>query len=329
MGVTYQEVVENELLSDEVIADIPETCECGGLIEFTDTLRQIYCTNPRCAYKIASRLETMAKALNVDGFGEANCIEICKTFKLISPYQVFLLEKKVKEGQTCNVATFEKKITDICNLEIRKKRLWEVVQLGGLPGIDTIAYKLFSGYNSIEEAYNDFEYGEVPFIAEKLGVKNYESGVLAVNVYNTLMEYKQELLFAEKQFIIQRNAGISINIAITHKVHGFKNKPAFIEYLNNRYNGVINAVWAKSVTHEVDILVADGDTSSNKYVTATDYNNKHIEKLIESGDYEENKIGQFEKETDLHPYGEAIMIGTGAEVISRLDRYYMNNKESM
>ena len=76
MGISLEEVIENQLISEDVLNVIPHTCGCGAPIEFTDSLRQIYCTNPRCYYKVASRLEAMAKKLRgpngecCDGWGE-------------------------------------------------------------------------------------------------------------------------------------------------------------------------------------------------------------------------------------------------------------------
>ena len=52
MGVTLEEVRENGLISEGVLNCLPEKCVCGAPIEFTDSLKQIYCSNPRCYYKI-------------------------------------------------------------------------------------------------------------------------------------------------------------------------------------------------------------------------------------------------------------------------------------
>jgi len=276
MGITYQEVVNNRLLSDEVIDCIPERCDCGAPIEFTNSLRQIYCTNQWCHHKIASRLESMAKAMKADGWGESTALAIVKEFKLKSPYQVFLLEGRT----TSIVPAFDKKIANICDYEKRKVKLWELVKLAGIPNIETIAYKIFDGYNSIAEAYNDIEKGQVPYIADKLGIKSNESSVMAVNVYNTLLKYKEELLFGETQFNVYKAEGKTLKIAITGAVHGFTSKSDYIKYINERYRGKINAVLVNSVTMETDVLVADGDTSSNKFKTAYKINQKYGEKIF-------------------------------------------------
>lgn len=322
MGISLAEVIENELVSADVLEYIPKTCECGAPIEFTESLRQIYCSNPRCTYKIAARLEAMAKAMKADGWGESTCVQVCKEFKLISPYQVFLLPNAIAGGATSSVSAFEKKVNSICNPELRRVELWEVVKLAGIPSIATIAYKIFNGYNSIAEAFVDIENGQVPFIANKLGLKRSETTVMAVSVYNTLMEYKDELLFGEKQFEIYKPTGETLYMAITGGVNGFRNKSEFISYINTKYEGKINAMLMNSVTSQVEILVADGDTNSNKFKTATRLNMKHVDSLLKSGKYTHADLEEFRNPKDLHPVGEKIFIGTSDEVLERLERAY-------
>lgn len=322
MGVTLSEVVENELLSSDVLECIPHTCVCGSPIEFTDSIRQIYCSNPRCFYKIAARLEAMAKTMKADGWGESTCITVCQEFKLVSPYQVFLLQKAVEGGQTSSVSAFKKKVDSICNPELRKVELWEVVRLAGIPSIETIAYKIFNGYDSLTEAFEDITSGQVPFIAEKLGLKNADGSVMAVNVYNTLIQYKDELLFGETQFDIYKPTGQTLYIAITGGVAGFRNKSEFIDYIKARYDGKVNPMLMNSVTSEVDILVADGDTASNKYKTAIRLNTKYVEKGLTTGEFNESTIGTFKSEKDLHPIGEKLFITDSQSIFSRLDKVF-------
>lgn len=322
MGVTLQEVIDNKLLSDEVINCIPETCVCGAPIEFTDSLRQIYCSNPRCFYKVASRLESMAKTMKADGWGESTCKTVCQEFKFISPYQVFLLDKVIENGGTSSVPAFQKKVSSICDKDKRKVELWEVVRLAGIPSIETIAYKIFNGYDSLTDAFNDIEKGQVPFIAEKLGLKNSDGSVMAVNIYNTLMRYKDELLFGETQFEIYKPTGQTMYIAITGGVNGFRNKSEFVNYIKARYNGKLNPMLVNSVSHQVDILIADNDTNSNKFKTATRLNTKYLENGLETGLFQPEDIGKFKSEKDLHPIGEKVFITDSQSVFERLDRVY-------
>lgn len=320
MGISYKEVEENNLLDNDILKYIPRKCECGADVEFTDSLRQIYCTNPRCFYKIAARLESMAKKMKADGWGESTCITVVKEFNMVSPYQVFLLEKEIEKGRTSSVAAFDKKVANICDRKKRRVRLWEVVSLGGIPNIETIAYKIFDGYNSLKEAYGDIEKYQVPFIAERLGIKSAEGSVMAATVYKTLIEYKDELLFGETQFDIIKQTGITLKIAITGGVNNFRNKAEFIKYLNLRYEGKLNAILLNSVTWETDVLVADGGTTSNKYRNAIKINKKYIEKGLEEGLFKEDEIGSLKNERDIHRVGEKILITTSKGLMDKLDK---------
>ena len=328
MGISLREVIDNQLISEDVLNVIPHTCSCGAEIEFTDSLRQIYCSNPRCTYKVAARLEAMAKKLRgpngecCDGWGESTCVTVCQEYKIISPYQVFQLEKLVEQGCGSSVAAFEKKVASICNPELRKVELWKVVELAGIPSIESIAYKIFGGYHSFAEAFADIEAGQVPFIANKLGIKNGETSVMAVNVYNTLIEYKEEILYGEKQFEIYEPTGKTLYMCITGGVAGFRNKSEFVQFINKRYGGKVNAMLMNSVTKQVEILVADGDTGSNKYKTATRLNAQFLEKELSSGNIGANEIGTYKNDKDLHAVGEMILIGDSHEILERLDKVF-------
>lgn len=325
MSLDRETVFEHGLIDENVLAEIPETCECGGEIMFTDTVRQIFCSNPHCTYKVAARLEKMAKMMQADGWGESACQQICRQYKMISPFQVFLLENRADIVNT-GVAGINKKVENICDRGKRSIYLWELVKYAGIPNIEQTAYKIFTGYPTIEDAYKDIEAGQVIFVAEKLGIKNKESAVMALEIYNNLMAYKDELVFGESQFDIKKESGSKLKIAITGGVFGFNNKSDFIKFINKRYNGELNAMLASSVSSSVDILVADGDTSSNKFNSALKINQKYIDKGISDGTINPADIGKFKNERDLHPIGEAIMIGEHDKVIERLDRVFGYSK---
>ena len=265
MAIALADVVENGLLDDDILQCIPHYCpSCGAEIEFSDSLRQISCPSRFCTDKIAARLEAMAKAMKVDGWGEATCRAVCEHFKLKSPYQVFLLGSKLWYG----VATFNEKVNNFITSPKREAELWEVVKYGGIPSIETTAYKIFGGYSDMESAYADIEKYQVPFVADKLGLRNNDGGVMAVRVYNTLMEYKDELLFAVTQFTVASKGGTPVNVAITGGVVGYVNKAEYIDKLNRQFAGKLNIMLMSSVTANVSFLVADHDTSSNKYMKA-------------------------------------------------------------
>lgn len=279
MGFTYSEVLENGLLDKDVLAYVPRVCDgeygCGSELEFNDNLTQVYCPNRFCPHKIASRLEAMAKEMKADGWGISTCLDIVRAGKLISPAQIFLLENSNIDGRQFGIAALDKKMQSICDRSKRKVQLWQVVKLLNIPGLSMNSMKIFDGYNSMEEAYKDIESKQVLFIMERLGISSLnDSSSMATNIYYTLIEYKDEILFAEKQFDVFKPTGDILKIAITGGVFGYTNKSEFIRHLNEIGEGCFTASLMNTVSSSIDILVADGDTSSRKYRTACAVNDK-------------------------------------------------------
>lgn len=297
----YEQGFLDERLVEEIKDTYPELkCECGEDLKVTETLARLYCDNRFCPARIADRLENMAKAMKVDDWGVATCKKVVVEFNLKSPYQVFMLEGKVFSG----VSVFEKKIQAFLNSPNRKAELWQIVQYGKLPGIDGSAYKIFDGYKSMEDAYNDIEKYQVPLIAEKLGHKN-DAGILSVAIYNTLIEYKDELLMGEEQFELIKKEGEKFQVAITGSLDGFTNKGEFVDYLNERYKGRVNVILSNTVTRNTKALVCDGESSTGKYKKA---------KKIQDKVLEENP--------DAVPGDDMILIVDNGELVEYLDGVY-------
>lgn len=268
--ITIQDAEDLELISEDVIRELPRKCECGHDLVLTDNLVQLYCPNRSCFLKIGARLEEMAKMIGADGWGSSTCIEVCKQFDLKSPVDIF--DDDLILAYPDGVSAWDKKMDNIRVALDKKWELYEVVQLLRLKGIGTIANKLFRGYNSIEEAYYDFESGKATLIAERLGIGKGDESVLAVNVYNTLMESKDELLKAEKIFNIKKSSEKQIKIAITGGVEGFKSKNKFIERLNELSEDNVTYFLNGTVTQDTEMLICDeGESNSNKYRKAQSY----------------------------------------------------------
>lgn len=255
--ISYQDVIDNELIDDEILEYIPRHCECGGEIEFTESLKQIACNNPKCYFKVASRLENMCKSLKVDGFGESSCIKICRDLKMISPFQALLIGNRTVDG----VSSFKSKIDNLISELKKPMELWEMVALCNIPGIDSISYKLFGKYSSIEDAYRDFEKYQVPYVASLLGNSG---GVMSANIYNMLMQYKAELQFAESECNIKKLNVPKISIAISETPTGFGTKASYVARLNEILNGKASILLSNTVTKEISYLVCSPTTNTGK-----------------------------------------------------------------
>lgn len=285
--ISYQDVIDNELIDDEILEYIPRHCECGGEIEFTESLKQIACNNPKCFYKVASRLESMCKSLKVDGFGESSCIKICRDLKMISPFQALLIGNRTVDG----VSSFKSKIDNLISELKKPMELWEMVALCNIPGIDSISYKLFGKYSSIEDAYKDFEKYQVPYIASLLGNSG---GVMSANIYNMLMQYKAELQFAESECNIKKLNIPKISIAISETPSGFGTKASYVARLNEILNGKASILLSNTVTKEISYLVCSPTTNTGKVKKANSLisNGANI-KIVDSQELIDILINKF------------------------------------
>ena len=285
--ISYQDVIDNELIDDDILKYIPRHCECGGEIEFTESLKQIACNNTKCYFKVASRLENMCKSLKVDGFGESSCIKICRDLKMISPFQALLIGNRTVDG----VSSFKSKIDNLISELKKPMELWEMVALCNIPGIDSISYKLFGKYSSIEDAYKDFERYQVPYIASLLGNSG---GVMSANIYNVLMQYKAELQFAESECNIKKLNVPKISIAISETPSGFGTKASYVARLNEILNGKASILLSNTVTKEISYLVCSPTTNTGKVKKANSLisNGANI-KIVDSQELIDILINKF------------------------------------
>lgn len=285
--ISYQDVIDNELIDDEILEYIPRHCECGGEIEFTESLKQIACNNPKCYFKVASRLENMCKSLKVDGFGESSCVKMCRDLKMISPFQALLIGNRTVDG----VSSFKSKIDNLISELKKPMELWEMVALCNIPGIDSISYKLFGKYSSIEDAYKDFEKYQVPYVASLLGNSG---GVMSANIYNMLMQYKAELQFAESECNIKKLNVPKISIAISETPTGFGTKASYVARLNEILNGKASILLSNTVTKEISYLVCSPTTNTGKVKKANSLisNGANI-KIVDSQELIDILINKF------------------------------------
>lgn len=267
------EAYESGLISEELMEILPGEgkCEyCGEELSVSDNLTQLFCSNPYCSSKIASRMEFMCKALDIDDWGEASCLKVVEDFHLKSPYAAFNLVKVL--GKEYNgISAFEKKVEQLNNSRKQAIPFWKVVQIAAIPGIDTIAFKLMNEYNSADEFYRDLEKYQVALVCKKINISN-ESKVMAVRIYNTLLEYKSEIEYGEKFFNIKKATGKILTIAITGEVYGYNSKSEYIDELNARFGDKLTIYMSNTLTKSSYALICDReDSNTRKAIKAAEY----------------------------------------------------------
>lgn len=189
--ITREEVEKRSLILPEVLANIPERCECGGAVGFSSDLREVVCINPKCFYKTAERLGGMAEALGVTGFDKWTCIRICKEFKLESPFMAFLVESKDKG--------LNDKIIALKESRSRECSLVEMAEYSGISVIADNAETLFRKVESIEQFYGGI-------IGERVR-ECCRGGVGLSEISVALQDNKEELMLGERVFRIRGRHG--------------------------------------------------------------------------------------------------------------------------
>ena len=118
-----------------------------------------------------------------------------KTFNITNPLNIFCYEPNEDGtmGDGISLETSNKIVNQF--LEKRKFTLSEYVKIANLPFLQTSTTAIFGDYDSLEDAYKDIESGGVDFIAKKLSIaKSDNISIRALRVYDTLMQFKNDLL---------------------------------------------------------------------------------------------------------------------------------------
>ena len=145
-------------------------------------------------------------------------------------------------------------------------------------------------------------------------------------VYNEILKYKEELMFAETQLNIVKHKSDPIRIAISGGLHEYINRTDFLTMLNNRYYEYTTFVLDSIVTDKTKMLVASYDKTSTKYRTAKKINEKHISQCIHDEVFDLDDIGKFNKSDDLLAIGEKIAIVNEEELLKRLNKTFHCSK---
>lgn len=323
--LNLKEIIDNELLESNFINLLPIKCECGSDIEFTESLTEIKCTNKICPYNISKRLYDMLNNLGLTYWSEQDCIDLVIEHNFTTPFQILLIKQLYDNNIQVNLENLDRRVNDIENIKNREIELWKIVEIANIRYISTLANKLFSSYDDFESAYEDIDRGQISFISDKLGIMTNESTAIAIKVYNDLLNYREELMFAETQFNIRKHKSNPIRIAIAGNVPGYLNKTSFIKMLNNLYYEFTTFVLDSTISKNTNILIADMNKST-KYRTAVRINEEYISQGIHDGEFSLDEVDKFRKVTDLTKIGEKIAICNEKELLNRLDKHFNTSK---
>lgn len=244
----------------EFINLLPAVCpDCGSDMQISDTLRELSCTNLYCWGKASQRMVSFLQDIGVKNMGESRCIDVINTFNVTNPF--FLFHYNLDEYETIGNMS-EEFCQDIIDqmYEHNSMMLWEYVKYANLPYLRDSARNIFSDYNDLEVFYDDLEDEGIDLIQTKLGIKNTENEVStrALNIYTTLIQYKDELFeYIDDVNIIKPNR--TFNICISTSVGGnYSSKADFVNKMNTAYADKCHINFLSSVTKDVDYVIWSG-----------------------------------------------------------------------
>lgn len=263
----------------DFLACLPTVCDsCGGPTEITETLTILRCANPRCIEKSVQRLVALLADLGVKGMGESKARNFLETFGLTNPYAIFMYEPSdgpIHEGCSMDVSyTLFDQIS-----AHRGMLLWEYVKIGNLPGIRDSARKLFAEYDSLDEFYDDLEAGGIAFVQERLSIKGKAESdsffseddvvsIKAVDVYNTLLFFKDDLFEALDFVDIKQLDTPVINICISTAVGApFTSKQDFVSQMNSSFEHKVHLNFLGSVSQDCQFLIWSKEGAPTNKVT--------------------------------------------------------------
>lgn len=271
---------------------LPKVCfedNCGYPMEMSEVLTQLHCSNPRCPSKIIQRLSAITKQLGVKDFGEARIRSFIEYTGIDNPLLIFAYSPE-DDGSLSEDISYE--LSEKIYSQFSKKKsmtLAEYVRLANLPFIQTSSSVIFGGYDDIYEAYNEIEKGGIEYIQSKLSIEKSDISVRAMNIYDSLMTFKEDLLEAiDCVDIIKVNTdeSISFKAVVSDEVgSGFSTKAEFYSVCNS-LDDSMHIEFLSSVNKSIDYLIwagADGSPAryTNKVKKVQEYNAKHAEHIAQ------------------------------------------------
>lgn len=317
MSIGFDEALNNEIISPVLIKSIQPKCKCGAHLVFSDSLRSVYCSNEKCIYNVIKRVNFLNKKLELNIY-DIDIENIVKKLKLTTPYQILMLDEAIKCGSIteADIHNSSNVVQNISMIKQKEYPLYEIVELSGIISIQNTAKAIFDGFDSVTEAYNEIDRGQLSFISERLGLSTTEASTLGVEIYNQLIKIMEELLFAEMQLKVKKYSDYKLNIAFCDNIIPFLNKREYIEYINSLSRYKFNYV--SSISTYTDILIRNSSDNNSKSRAARIINDKFIANSVNSGELNLSDIGIF-RDGEVKPIGNTIYICKSDELIHRLN----------
>lgn len=262
----------NPDLPQEFLDELPVKCpECGVVYMINETLTAVTCGNARCSDKVAMRVKDICTKLNILQFGESRIRNFIETYDVTNPMDIFDLHQVGSIGNDVGEEVSANIIAQIEDIRLNRKwRLWEAVAVQALPGIQTSANAMFSGYDTIDEFYDALDAGGLDWVKSRLGIVG-DTVVRALNVYQTLLEYRDDIIEGVNYLDTTWETEIQdVTICVSDSAGaGFKSKQDFYNKCKSEYGDRFHFNFAGSVSRKsTEVLIWGGaDGSGGRYTS--------------------------------------------------------------
>jgi len=315
MSMSFEEALNNNIISQSTYDMIPKACRCGSPLLFSDSLRELRCSNPKCREALAIRLKHFVDYNNLSLTFD-DCYLLTERLNIVSPYQLVMLKDAVanKLITTADILKIYKVTDEITELLTKEFYIYQLLEMCGIHEISSIASKIAFGFNTMDELYNEIDNTQVAFINDRLGIVTSDSCTLSLDVYNKLLKIKEELYLGEALFKIKEYNN-RLHIAFCDKVSPYVNKSELLSYLKSTFS--FTFVHRVLIDDTTDILIKHLDNTTSRYRNARLINDKFVAEQVNNNMLKLAEVGA-PVEGQLKPQGTKIYITTTEELIRRL-----------
>lgn len=272
--MTVEEAFNTGLIPASYKNIIPLKCRCGSDNEISDTLTRMWCPSERCYNKQISRMSRMLASFRVKGVGEEYCKLLWREMERVgldeSYVNVFNLKLSDYPDEYSKEVTIKRfnSIQDIVADSIYSGgySFGELISNLSLPGLDVSAKKLFSECNSLDDFIDMCnskykEFGVYHYIASIFGY-----GIQTKQIIETIRNFSNDIIIAEKLFLIREPVSMQIQVAITGRISliGNYTRKEFVKYCNELCSGKAEIIDAGASSSTV-FVIADSPSNSSKY----------------------------------------------------------------
>lgn len=275
------EAFEKGIIPKEYEGVFPLKCSCGADIEISETLTKMWCPSERCTHKQIARMCKMLQAFGVKDIGESYCEELWECLELYgldsSYMNVFLLplhRYPYMRTNEFNLKRF-KSIQQVVKDSVLNNNLTfsDLIFKMSLPGLGSNAYKLCDGFAN---HVHMIKYANLKYKSRSmynLICSRFGYGVTSKNILNTLVQFNDDIILAEKIFSLRPPVGRVIKVAITGRIKnvGKYTRNDFLKYCNELCGDKAMVVDAPP-SNSIEFVVADEESNSSTYSYGEDYN---------------------------------------------------------